>query len=397
MIDASFYPFDVMKRFSLLFVLSSIPVYAGESEIVLPENVDSGSGAKSGMLDDGAKSGLLRDSGAKGGLLPEPAATLRPWRLRVWRRLGGTSISSNFQGSSFNDRFFVPAFESGSATEVGDRSYDNGGFVNVGAGTAATGLTSHFGYPGGATISGDNLLFSRSGGTALDFPSSGSSSDDTVAAPYFELAYLRPIRPNVEFGFVGNFSYAELDSSISERIGESSITTEDRYALNGVIPPTGGYVGPFSGPGPLILNIPTERTQNFTPNGSRTHRFESDTDLYSFAFGTEVSWKANERMYLGLGGGVVMNIADWEASSEVPMIAPGTTQVESVRFTESDDEFLWGFYLKASMGYQFNERWGIDTFYRYDWNESLTGNVGPTEFKVDLTGWSTGLSVTYSF
>jgi hypothetical protein len=151
-----------------------------------------------------------------------------------------------------------------------------------------------------------------------------------------------------------------------------------------------------TGPGPLIPNQPGDRSESQALTGSQTFIFDNDTSLFSFGFGTELVWHPDEQWHLTMGSGLVVNIADWQAQTTVPMITAGTTTISSSVSRNSDTDVLLGLYLKLGAGYQINEDWNVEGFFRYDWNEDLEAKVVPTSFEVDLSGWTLGLGAGYS-
>ena len=322
------------------------------------------------------------------------------WTLRsgpALRNIGRTTIDPGFQSSSdFSSNFFSPNPASGPLGQNSNRTYDNG-FVNLGAATSGTGLTTNWGYQNPNQLSGNTLDFSLAGGVALSFPSPGTDGSDLETSPYLELAYISPLDHDLDIGFVANFFFSNLESSILNQIDQFSVTTTDSFNTGGILIPSAPFTGTFTGPGPLLPNQPINRDNTQTLSGSQIFQFESDINLYSIGFGSEILWHSNTESYISLGAGVVINIADWKAETSVPLINPTTLEVSNANFRDSDDEILLGLYLKIGVGQQINEHWNLEGFFRYDWNEDLNVDVGPTSVNVDLTGWSLGAAVGYSF
>ena len=358
-----------MNSHSIAFLSLALPVLAGEP---------------AALMD------------AKSPITPAPAAP-GPWRIGagvMWRNIGDLSVNPKFQNSRFADRFFAPPTEAGAANIFSNRTYDDG-FVNIGAATPATGLTTNWSYQNDNQVSNGSLNYSLGGGSTQAFPGSGKDDEDPAPAPYLEFSYLRPIQPNFSAGFTANLSLTSLDGRSSSTMNKSSVSIADRYALSGVIPPSAPYTGSFAGPGPLITNNPTSRDFILTPDGTSNYQFAHDTDLYSLAFGAEIHWQPAESWYLGFGTGAVLNLADWDASWSMPV--PTTSGTTMIRGANNGENFLWGLYLKGSAGYRIDERWSIEGFFRYDWNETLRGSVSPSSFELGLTGWSAGLGVNCRF
>ncbi|MBC8126945.1 MAG: hypothetical protein H8M99_07360 [Gloeobacteraceae cyanobacterium ES-bin-144] len=322
-----------------------------------------------------------------------------PWRIGagvMWRNIGELSVDPKLQNSSFSSQFFNLPIGAGEIDAYANRTYDDG-FVNIGAATPITGLTTNWGHQSDSQVTGDSLNYSLSGGSAQTFPGSSRDDEGTAPAPYLELSYLRPIRPNLVAGFTANLSLASLDGQTTCAISNSKVSIADHYALNGVIPPTAPYTGSFAGPGTLINNSPTSRDFILTPNGTSNYHFANYTDLYSLALGAEIHWQPAESYYLGIGSGAVINLADWSSSWNLPV--PNATGSGSTTFTgaNSGENFLWGLYIKGSAGYHIKKHWTCEGFFRYDWNESLHSSVSPSSFELGLTGWSIGLGLSYRF
>ncbi|BCX49735.1 hypothetical protein HAHE_36430 [Haloferula helveola] len=330
----------------------------------------------------------------------EPPAEISPWRIGtgvMWRNIGDLSVSPDLANGRFAGNLFVPDPAAGPANANADRTYDDG-YVNQGAATPGTGLTTFWGYQNASQVGGGNLTYTASGGLGLSAPGPGSDDADAEAAPYIEVSYLQPIRADLLIGPTANFSFVSLDGRTASPMALSDASTVDSYALNGVIPPLAGYMGTFAGPGPLIGNQPTTRTTVLTPaGGGGSYAFDSSTDLYSLALGGEAHWLPTDRCYIGFGAGLVLNYAEWDAGWSARLIDPATVALSTYGARSSGDDFLLGAYLKTSGRYRFTDQWSIEAFFRYDWNESLDGSAGPTTFKIDLSGWSAGFGVGFTF
>ena len=98
---------------------------------------------------------------------------------------------------------------------------------------------------------------------------------------------------------------------------------------------------------------------------------------------------------------MVLNVADWDArrNDRLFQVTNGGPPVEinSLRFRDSGTDLLFGAYLQAAVGYQINDALSVQATLRYDWNESLRDSVGDSDFDVDLSGFSFGLSVNHTF
>lgn len=330
-------------------------------------------------------------------ITPAPAGS-SPWRFgagAMWRNVGKLSVDPNFQNSTLANRFFIAPGGAGEVDAFADRTYDDG-FVHIGAATPGSGLTTNWGYQNDSQAAAGSLTYLLSGGSAQSLPGAAGDVETPAAAPYLELSYLYPAGPSLIAAFTAHFSLAGLSGRASSAMTNSLVSVSDRFALNGVIPPSAPFSGSFAGPGPLIGNRPSSRDFILTPDGDSAYRFAHDTDLYSLALGTEIHWMPTGSFGLGFGFGAVMNLADWNASWNMPLpvASGGSTMVGAAN---SGGDFLWGLYVKGSANYRINGNWGVEGFFRYDWNETLRDSVGPSSFSLGLSGWSAGFGVVWQF
>jgi len=316
-----------------------------------------------------------------------------PWRMNAGamiRHIGATSFSTN--------AIAAQGLAAGVGPETGyaDRSYDDG-FVNQGAATPGTGLTTFFEYQNLSQVLDGNLVYTATGGAGLSAPAKVKDDDDDVAAPYIGVTYTLVTNENFEFGLSIGFSATELNGDARSTIDETAVATVDSYALGGVVLLGAPYTGTFNGPGPIIDNTPTSRENVSSPVATRDYRYSMDTNLYSLVMGGDISWGLTETTHLRCSAGVIMNIADWSGKYSGFTVAAGGASVSPTNDSESDLDVLWGFYSELGAGIALSEQWSLEGFFRYDWSEDLKVKVGSSKFETDLTGPSIGLGVVYSF
>jgi len=294
------------------------------------------------------------------------------------------------------------------------------GFVRTDAGTDRDGFTWNWGYQDASQIQGDQLVYSLSQGSqrtvagSTEFhPGSWSDESDFEPGPYIEIDRLIPIGDRLSLGPQLNFSFINIDSNNSsstfaqhQSSETSSFTLTDRFDLDGIIPPLAPYEGSEAGPGPLINNLPASRSIASHLDNSRTADFfnridESfELDLFTIGAGAQVEYDHGAVFFQG-SAGLSINIADWEASHrETLYVSQNGGKPERYRSWtahESGTDVLLGAYLQAKIGVQLTESLSVSGFARYDWNESLTGSVGPSSFEADLDGLSAGVVVGFTF
>jgi hypothetical protein len=399
---------NIPRRAILSITLAGL-LHAGESGIDL---------AALPASDDAKDSVLLRP----------PVAAPQPWSLAagpIFRKIGEidfrTGISPGMIPNLFGADTFTEPPGIGPLGATADRTYDDG-FVNIGAGTPGTGLTTFWSYDRANQVQGDNLVFSRTGGERRDVTmqntaaATGWDSDaDWEAGPFLELTYSVPIRTNLTGGFALNFSSVNLGGAQSglntlsqfQQLDIYDVTALDTFGLNGIVPPAPPYAGSFDGPGALLGNVPDSRTFPEALASTTTAPFidsvhdHLDVDLYTLGLGGSLTWTPRPQFLLSAQAGLAINLADWSAQRDEVITRSnngGPAGLFSSRTVQSDErEVLAGFYLQGNAAWMLSEHWAIQGFARYDWNQDLDGSVGPSSFNVDLSGWSIGAGARLSF
>ena len=355
---------------------------------------------------------------------PQPSR----WRISagaIWRDIGDVRFNTgshsqhlrlpNLVGREFRHR---PS-AAGHAGTIGPRGYRDG-FVRVDEGTGADGFTWNWGYENASQVQGDQLVYSLSQGSQRTVSrhsshTDGSWRDDSEfePGPYIEIDRLFPITRRVSVGPQANFSLIKIDSERSSSTFAQRQASEtrgflltDRFDLDGIIPPLAPYEGTLAGPGPLINNLPSLRNLSTFHRDSRTAEFfnrvdESfDLDLFTVGLGGQVEYDHGP-VFVQASAGLSLNIADWEASHRENLyVSRDGGKPEKYRSWgahENGTDFLVGAYVQGKLGVQLTERLSVSGFARYDWNQSLTGNVGPSSFDVDLDGLSAGVVIGFTF
>jgi hypothetical protein len=350
------------------------------------------------------------------------------WRVSagaVWRDVGDVKFRTgsrsqilrlpNLVGQEFRH---LPT-DAGQLGRIDFRDYEDG-YVRADAGTLNDDYTWNWGYQQASQVQGDLLVYSLQQGSQLTMSRHSSLSDaswrddnDFEAGPYIEIERLFPITQTISIGPQFNFSFIGVDqqhsgSTFSQQQAseERSFLLTDRFELDGIIPPLAPYEGSPTGPGPLINNVPSQRQITDFRTGSGTADFfnrvdESfDLDLSTLGIGGQVEYDLGMLFVQG-SAGLTLNVADWEASHrETLYISRNGGKAKDLRSWsahESDTDLLVGAYVQAKLGVQLSERVSVSGFARYDWSQSLSGDVGPSSFDVDLDGLSAGVMIGVTF
>ena len=362
---------------------------------------------------------------------PPPAPPLGHWKVSLgasYRSLGGIS----FDTGSYAPSFRLPSLgrnhqgfpNVGSVSDYGDRSYDDGYVFKDGATgnpqSFAPDSTWNWGYRSGSQVSGDSLNFhasssNYSSNSSIDSNQPGGWSEDVEGlAPELALAFLFDLKPHFRLGPSLALSILTADSAhsgsnlVARQSWQSGRTTvSDSYPLDGIVAPGAPYSGTYGGPGPVINNKPGSRniSRQNTGRGSREYanqiRESLDLDLYTFSLGASMELDITPTLFLTLGTGLALNVADTDAAfSEELTVSRNGGKASTVKRWEdqqSELEVLPGFYVQAGLGYQFHPQWSVSAYGRYDWSDSVSGQVGPSTYEVDLSGWSVGAALSWMF
>jgi hypothetical protein len=391
------------------FALSVLPVAAGDDVI---------SSAKSGL--DSAK-GVIEQ-------IPPASGSKTRWTFGggiSWRKIGAIDFNTKATGLTapgvFGNNSFTQPAGIGADTGAIARTYDNG-FVKPGPRTPATGRTSDYEYQSQEQLQGNNLVMSATGGerrvieqTAASSLTGWSEGDDWEISPYLSLSRLTDIGNGWSVGPSFNFSFTDIGGSraglntfnANERRNIFDVRAIDRFNSTGLILPNAPYTGSPGAIAPLLPAEPAGRTFEDTLRSTDTALFRDsineslDINLFGFSLGASAVYQTDGRFFAGVGTGLVLNIADWDASRSDQLIqitnGGAPMQISSAGFRNSGTDVLFGYYLQGSVGYQINDSWSVEANARYDWNESLRESVGGSDFDVDLTGLTLGIGANYSF
>lgn len=344
------------------------------------------------------------------------AAAATGWTLGagvIWRQIGEVS----FGGGHYAGPGHLPAFQGRS---IGGSGYSDGYVLPDITGSAIQ--TWNWGYNNASQVQGNSLVFSGSSSsltqsTSMSSRDSGWSDDLQNAGVELRaespaLFQWRQFSLSAAMGY--SFTRDEADESReafhAQRttwLQQSSV--RDVYDITAIAPiPGAPFNGTFNGPGPVISLSPQSSTGG--GSGDREKLYEDvyssavhqslDIRLHTLSFGPKVSTIAGRVRVVG-GLGLALNIADYEADYDERLtVQRGNARARLLReWHESDSgtDVVPGFYLETSAEVLLAPRWVGYISGRYDWAGSVDGQLGPSSFDVDLSGWTLGLGVIYRF
>ncbi len=345
---------------------------------------------------------------AAAAVLPEPRPEWTVGAGAQWRQMGEAS----FRGGGRAGRQHLPeALKSGGGISTG---YSNG-FVRPDS--SGGNQTWNWGYNSASQVSGDFLTLSGSSREVISQTLASSYntdwSDDLSGVGFYltlgspELLRWRKLTLSAALGysFVQDDTSRESLAFRAERrevLRTRSVT--DLYDISAIAPPPDApYSGSFAGPGPVISLRPARSSGGGVSEQSRgTEIFTSqlrqslEVQLHTISLGPRVGMEWGSLRVLG-GLGFALNIVPWDADSRETLRSNQRGTLKTWHDTASGTDVLPGVYAELVAEWRFAKRWSLSTGVRYDWSESLEGEVGNAEFDVDLGGWTAMLGVGFHF
>ena len=202
-----------------------------------------------------------------------------------------------------------------------------------------------------------------------------------------------------------SFRKQERSQTVSTLSGFDSYQI-DSYPLDGVIPPLAPYSGSFQGPNAVVgMNPTSEKVEDpISPITSvsnqrdrlqgesravidSSHEFEAD--IYSFRIGPYIEATLTDHLSAALGGGVILNFVDAEASYSESIIVPTSGGALNRYGSTSETDLIVGGYLEARLGLRLSERVSVygssqllfsDDFKQTAGTKTVSADFGSTLF-----------------
>jgi hypothetical protein len=414
-----------------LTLLAALPALAGEDPLTsakagLPPSSSDLDSSKSGLA---SSKGGLESPGEYLGFLPfSTAGTRSRWQFGVGvglRNIGKINFdtgASRFQVPGvFGGNIFIQPPGIGAENGLIARVYDDG-FVRPGPRTPVTGRTTDYEYRNEAQIRGNHLLMSADGGerrvvtaTGNNTGTSWENDSDWEISPFLSLSRIVPLGKGWRAGPTLQFSFTPIDGDrdglrtllASERRNTYEVRAFDRFDTTGLVLPSAPYTGSPGAIAPLLPVEPASRTFDESLRSVDQAFFNDsiqeslEVNLFGFSLGADAYYEDVDGFFVGMGTGLVLNVADWDArrSDRLFQMTNGGPPVEinAARFHDSGTDLLFGAYLQGMIGFELSESVSVQGSLRYDWNESLRDSVGDSDFDVDLSGFNLSLGLSYGF
>ena len=310
------------------------------------------------LAASGAAFGLRAQSQLPDEDQPEPYGI----RFRVQARVQ-FNLKANFTDTR------VPL--SNAAGQYGD------GYVLVGSNTSTNSAgvpnpgayTWNWGYNNASQVAGDQLTLTRYDNVPRVGTLDGGSST-TFGGELFALYELYTFRvwnrKTAHWGFEAGYGYSTFDATASGSTTGTVTRNRAVYSLGGIVPPSPGYQGSYSGPIPggppaPVIDFAPLSTSSVSSAGVNTLTASSSTDLHTAKLGPWFELPITDRLTVNLSAGfcTVLAQADLQFSETStftdPALAAAAPAALAARATRHD----WrpGFYAQATLNYNFTERW----------------------------------------
>jgi hypothetical protein len=298
----------------------------------------------------------------------------KPEPLGIRFRVGGR-VQFNLK-ATFTDTLPVLANTPG---QFGD------GYVLIGSNTSTNGagvptagaVTWNWGYNNASQVSGGNLTQTRYDNVPRVGALEGSGGSTSFGGELFAMYELYQFRAwnkrTGHWGFEAGYGFSTFEVSASGSASGTATRNQSVYSLGGIVPPSPGYRGGFSGPipgGPAapIIDFAPISSASLSSAGSSTLTASASSDLHSIKLGPWVELPLTDRLSLGFGAGFCTVFAQADLSFRetttftnpaLAGAAPGLLVGEASR-----QDWRPGFYAQMHLDYAFTPSWsafgGID-------------------------------------
>lgn len=356
------------------------------------------------------------------GVLVVIAEELNSW----WWSIGPTyrgAMEARVSGPSYVQQLGLRAARpggggvgsTGSALDFANRTYDDG-FVAIDPGTIASGdgLTWYWGYAnaGQYNAAADSLTFTRSGLrviSAQTLRNQAVSQDDEPEAWGFEFTVGRQWasfqKANLEIqagiAWLGNLDSRFTATPYVEQITDRSYSIVDTYQLDGVVPPDPPYVGTYDGPGPLIPNRPTSRSEVVTAssawNAENLVRLDLNATFQQVWIGPRIVGLAGDQIRVFCVPFVSLTRLDarWTRDESFETVAANGRRTTLARWHDrkTDEELLLGIGIRVGAQMPIGRKWFCELVANAETVETAETQVGPQTVSLDLSGYGAALQI----
>lgn len=353
------------------------------------------------------------------------------WRVAVGafcRRIGIQRFTTGSYSASYaigrkssRDNWVGPA---GGLNDAGNRVYDDG-YVKADDYTDLDSGTWNWGYDNGRQVKGSRVEFQGVDEVRRDYSrqtvaleAENRDNADYRGGLMVEVDRYLAQTPFVDYGVSFGLARAQTFQASASGVNNFNDNQEwatynnrvvDAYDITGlgITPDSLPYHGNRTDKGPVIDASPMTRQgagSELVSAGSylayNSISESLDMDLSTLSLGMSV--KGNyRRVYLVGSTGPTLNMVEKDATYAETLYESsngGSRQVLKYwNDSSSGTECMFGYYVQAEIGVRLYRELHLGVFGRYDWLESVSGNVGPSRYEVNPSGGSMGGTVGLDF
>ncbi len=279
---------------------------------------------------------------------------------------------------------------SGSKTPHGDPFNYDDGYVLTDSSGSAHNQTWYWGYNNLSQINADNSVTMHRHTLAANPASGGAGVDSDDLSTGLELTYNRELGRigKLRYGIEGAVNYLNIffhNGSVSS--GAVTETADTFYPAPLTTIPTNSlpYRGNFTGPNFVITNIPlTSITTGLPGTTAVNNRHEFNADIFGFRLGPYLEYPLVTNLDLSISGGLAVSLVDDTATWTQTAFLPGFGTLGASGGGDRLD-LMWGYYLRANLGWQFSQRWSLNGGIQYQDVGQLHHQYGSQAVDLDLS------------
>lgn len=246
--------------------------------------------------------------------------------------------------------------------------------TNAGVVTANPGaVTWNWGYQRADQVAGNELTLTRFDqvprvGT-LDGGGGSTAFGGELWAMYELYSFRSFGKRTGHWGLEAGYGFTTFDASASGRVSGTATRNQSVYSIAGIVPPSPGYQGGFSGPAPggaaaPVIDFAPLRTSSVQAVGQNSLDAAVSTDLHTAKFGPWVELPVTDRLTVGLGAGycTVYAQADLrftESTTFTGNPAEFGVATENLSVQAARDDWRPGFYARALVDFAITPRWSV--------------------------------------
>lgn len=300
--------------------------------------------------------------------------------------MAGLNIKADFK---MNGTFAVSGHNPGAIANGTDHFYDDG-YVRVDElNDTVNYWTTFWGYNNqAAQLSGTTLSYH----SARTFTANGSTSETGDIQPGIDVAYGGHLGRwgDALVGWELGFGWLSMEIEDNNPVRISATRTTHTYDTGGILMPDAPYNGGSSGIGPNIKNIPTAGFDQLNAGGYVSGH-TLDVSLYTLRLGPTLHWELPYDFATQISAGAAVGFISGDLRYNETLLFDDGSRASNQGST-SDDQFVYGGYLAATLMYHVEEHGDLYLGIQYMPLSDATFSGGGREATLNMMG---GLYVSF--